>query len=110
MYHKKLQASVELKKKGWKGTPHCSLCGAMETNDHILFTCPLSSFIWCCIRDALGWERFPTSTLDFMENWIPNKFKTNKSLRLTIFSGFMWAVWKTRNKMAIEKKIPQEAN
>lgn len=43
--HNKLQAAAVLKRRGWKGGQHCSLCGAIETIDHICYACP-------CIRDA----------------------------------------------------------
>lgn len=78
MHHGKLPAATVLKRRGWKGDHQCSLCGAAETINHIFFQCPLGAFIWCCIRDAFGWEGFPSSLTDFMENWLPNKFNTHK--------------------------------
>lgn len=88
------------------------MCGAVETIDHIFFACPLGSFVWCCIRDTFGWESFPTSTTDFMESWLPDKLGVHKHLAMFIFAGLMWAIWRKRNKMAIEKifpKTPSEA-
>lgn len=107
MYHGKLQAVAVLIKRGWKGDHRCCLCRKPESIDHIFFSCPLAQFTWCCIREVFGWEGFPFSSADFMENWLQNKFGANKSLALFIFAGFMWALWKNRNKMAIEKKFPK---
>lgn len=106
IYHRKLQAAAVLKRRGWKGDHHCSLCGKTETINHIFVNCPMGTFIWCCIRDVMGWEGFPISTLDFLEEWLPVKFRGDISLGLTIFAGLMWATWRNMNKMTIEKKIP----
>jgi hypothetical protein len=39
--HDKLQTGVALKKRKWKGSPHCSTCGALETAEHIFFNATL---------------------------------------------------------------------
>ncbi|WVZ82824.1 LOW QUALITY PROTEIN: hypothetical protein U9M48_030040, partial [Paspalum notatum var. saurae] len=52
----KLQAASVLKKKGWKGSVFCALCGEVETINHIFFHCPLARFAWCNLREAFGWE------------------------------------------------------
>lgn len=41
-------------------------------------------------------------------NWSPHKLKTTRPPGLFIFAGVMWAVWRTRNKMAIEQKFPKQ--
>lgn len=106
MYHGKLPAADVLSKKGWKGNRRCSICGRVETISHIFFACPMGTFIWGCIRDICGWEGFPTSTWDFFDNWLPNKPRI-KDLGLSVFAGLLWAIWRTRNKIAIEKKFPK---
>ena len=35
--HKKLQSAMSLKKRGWKGSIKCSLCGDLEYTDHTFF-------------------------------------------------------------------------
>jgi hypothetical protein len=30
----------------WKGDPDCYFCGALETNDHLFFQCPIAKVIW----------------------------------------------------------------
>lgn len=105
-YHGKLQASAVLKRKVWKGDQCCVLCRNIETINHIFFACSFGRFVWCRIRDALGWEGFPTSVSDLMGRWIQNTTHTHKSLDLFFLAGFMWAIWRARNKMTIEKKFP----
>lgn len=110
IYHGRLQASAVLKKRGWKGDQRCILCKNIESIDHIFFGCPLAIFFWACIRDALAWDGFPTSTANFFEIWLLKGFGTQKPFALFIFAGFMWAIWRTRNKMTIEKKFPKSAS
>lgn len=43
---------------------------------------------------------------EFFYDWLPNKLRINKYLGLQIFAGLVWAIWRTRNKMAKEKKLP----
>lgn len=108
--HNKLSAAVVLKRRGWKGDIHCSLCGAVEISDHIFFRCPLATYSWCCLRDTFGWYSFPTSTADFMESWLHNALGVHKALYLFIYAGFLWATWRKRNKMAIEKTFPKHTS
>lgn len=106
IYHGKLQAAAVLKARGWKGDHHCALCGATEFIDHTFFSCPLGVFVWSCLRDSIGWDGFPTSTTELMNGWL-NKPTTSKHIGLFFFAGFLWAIWRNRNKMAIERKFPR---
>lgn len=51
--------------------------------------------------------RFPISTFELLENWVHNKFNTQESLGFFILAGLLRTIWRTRNKMAIEKKFPK---
>lgn len=63
--------------------------------------------MWCCLRDSFGWEGFPTSSSDLLDGWLSKPDK-NKNLGLFFFAGFLWAIWRVRNKMAIERKFPRK--
>jgi hypothetical protein len=67
----RLQTGVAMKSKKWKGNPQCTLCGALETGDHLFFKCVLSRFIWASFKEALGRERAPDNLQDTLDNWIP---------------------------------------
>lgn len=41
-----IQSAEQFKKKG-EGSEKCLLCGTLESTNHILFMCPMASFIWC---------------------------------------------------------------
>ncbi|KAK1650153.1 hypothetical protein QYE76_067958 [Lolium multiflorum] len=82
----------------------CALCGAPEDASHIFFDCSLAKFAWSVSRQLLGC------------NWCPANFPQFHAI-LSGFSGYArkllwvlflaqsWALWNTRNKLAIEKKV-----
>jgi hypothetical protein len=88
----KLQAATALKKREWRGSIHCCLCGGKETIDHIFFRCPIAQFTWCCVRDSFGWSNFPTSWHDLQGGWLSNKLKIPYKLGLFVFAGVAWAL------------------
>jgi hypothetical protein len=106
MFHNKLQAAVGLKKRGWQGSPLCCVCGIPETVNHIFFECYFSQYLWCCIRDAFGWNDFPTSKHNFLYDWMPRRLGVSRRLVLFFFAALTWAIWKNRNKMAIQTVFP----
>jgi hypothetical protein len=106
VYHDRLQTGVTMKSKKWKGNPQCTLCGALETGDHLFFKCVLSRFIWASFKEALGWERAPDSLQDILDNWIPLGCADYKS-KIFMLGVVLWAIWVTRNKIAIEGVAPK---
>ena len=82
------------------------MCGVTEDVDHILFRCVISSFVWSAYKEALGWDRIPTSMADFLNCWIPLGCR-DYQLKLFFFGVTTWALWVTRNKMMIEGKFPR---
>ena len=61
----RLPTALSLRQRGWKGSSLCCLCGNSEDSNHIYFGCSLACFLWCGIRDALGWSDFPFSWEDW---------------------------------------------
>jgi len=45
--------------------------------------------------------------MEFTSTWLLGKGPLPRRLTLCVFAGFAWAVWTTRNKMAIEKFFPK---
>uniref|UniRef100_A0A0A9FMG5 Reverse transcriptase zinc-binding domain-containing protein n=1 Tax=Arundo donax TaxID=35708 RepID=A0A0A9FMG5_ARUDO len=110
MMHNRLQVGAVLKKRGWSGSELCCVCSQKETTNHIFFACTISKFAWSCFRECFEWEDLPSSVADLWENWIPKKFGVTCKLAIFMFSGLAWAIWKTRNKMSIEKKFPKSSS
>jgi hypothetical protein len=53
-----------------------------------------------------GWNDSPTSWDDMQGGWMSGKLDTSFKLSIFVFAGVAWAIWKTRNKMAIENIYP----
>ena len=45
--------------------------------------------------------------MEFSSDWLQGKGPLPTRLLMFIFAGFAWALWMTRNKMAIEKSFPK---
>jgi hypothetical protein len=58
------------------------------------------------LKGTFEWSHVPASVEDFVEGWceVNNSGDRNKFL-LFGFGVVCWALWKARNKMAIEKKV-----
>jgi hypothetical protein len=52
-------------------------------------------------------EFVPRSLQEFSENWLHGKGPLPSRLVMFLFAGFVWTLWVTRNKMAIEKVFPK---
>ena len=84
----------------------CCLCGGAESTGHVFFGCSIARFTWCCIRDALGWAGCPSSLSDALDDHVWGG-KIPIRLKFFIIVGVTWAIWRSRNKMAIEKLFPK---
>ena len=79
----------------------------MEDIDHLFFHCHLAKFIWEVICEVFHLSSHPTSWEEFSVFWLGGKGPLPKNLIMFLFSAFAWALWITRNKIAIEKKFPK---
>jgi len=104
--HNKLQSVVALKRRGWKGSTRYALCGRHESVSHIFFTCSSAHFVWACLSEVFG-GTIPCSWDELHGGKLTSMFKTNMRLSLFLFAGIAWSIWRTRNKMAIEKIFSQ---
>ena len=59
------------------GDEKCKMCLRNETTKHVMFSCPVSKFAWCVVRDALELQQVPSSLEDRVR-LINDKFKTKK--------------------------------
>jgi hypothetical protein len=92
VFQNRLQTAQQLKAMKWKGEVDCRLCGVPEDADHLMFACPLASFMWAFLSEALGWERYPRSVNEHLAKWLPKKFGSKYQTGLTCFVGFAWAL------------------
>jgi hypothetical protein len=100
----KLPSNLQIATRHGPSQGGCALCGEPEDASHIFFTCSTAQFAWAVLRQLLGC------------NWRPANFPQFHAI-LASFSGFTrhilwalflaqsWALWTTRNKLTIERKV-----
>ena len=103
----RLQSAANLKLRGWKGNENCILCGVTEDSNHIFFTCILAKFVWFWIKGYMNWDNIPNSFAELQQSWL-ERGASSYQFSLFSFAAFVWTIWKTRNKMAIEKQFPKQ--
>jgi len=97
VWHDRIQTAEQLKKWKWGGQVHCKLCGEKEVLDHLLFRCPMAVFVWCWVRDSLGWQHIPSSLEDFQSGFLGEPgAKSNRTI-IFLFSGVSWVLWRSGN-------------
>ena len=105
MFHNKLQVARSLVKRGWKGNMGCCLCDCVETVNHLFFKCHLAKLVWGLLQNIFELDSCPRSLEDLSITWLQGKGPLPNRLIIFFFAGFAWALWTTRNKMAIEKSF-----
>ena len=91
-----------LKKKGWEGTKLCGFCGAKETLEHLMFTCPLAKYMWKVSCVSLGIYSKPSSFDDLYQGCFASSFGRDRKLLLTGTSVLFWSIWKARNRSCFQ--------
>lgn len=79
------------------GNGTCTLCGALENVDHLLFQCALVLFLWSCAHQCFGVSWCPFSMQDLL-GLLRNI--QGQSRRLA------WVLWTIHKKLAIKIIIP----
>ena len=73
----------------------------------LLFKCHLAKLIWSIVKEIFNLEYCPSSLEDLNYLWQQSKGPLPSNLLMFVFAVFAWALWITRNKMAIEKVFPK---
>ncbi|KAG8072286.1 hypothetical protein GUJ93_ZPchr0006g43351 [Zizania palustris] len=105
LFKGRIPVGFTLQKMGWRGDPRCKLCGANEDMDHIFFRCQMAQFVWCFVRDALGWADSPLSLRSFIDSHLMRGSATLKLVNVWVFSGCAWALWLQRNCFVFQNRI-----
>lgn len=83
-----------LLRRGWTGDEHCHFCAAVETTDHLLFSCSLARLIWQVVVCAFGFVRPPESTTDMLGAWLASQ-------RKLVLCGGVAVVWTINQKHSL---------
>lgn len=84
----RIQTTEQLRQKNWEGSEACELCGVTENAQHVIFTCPMASFIWCFARDAFSWNFVPSS----FDHFLASMLKPDNNSHNTLSWMFLAAV------------------
>ena len=68
--------------------------------NHVFFRCPLARFAWSTVRTAVGVPWDPRSTSDVVAI-LDLVQGSSKRVRWSYVGALFWALWLTRNKLAI---------
>lgn len=60
----RLAAANQIRKRNGPGSEFCTLCGALEDTNHIIFNCVLTKLIWSCVTEWLQVSWDPSSFLE----------------------------------------------
>jgi hypothetical protein len=60
-----------------EGKNKCKLYLKDEYVDHLIFTCPLSAFVWSVIQEGLKWEKIPRTVKEFIDGCLLQRGNKN---------------------------------
>ena len=67
----------------------------------------MAKLIWSIVKEIFNLEYCASSLEDLSCLWLQGKGPLPSNLLMFVFAGLAWALWITRNKMAIEKVFPK---
>ena len=103
-YRGRIQVTENLKEKGWPGEPGCSLCGELETANHLVFCCHVSHFNWWIMAEAFRWRRPPRNFEEFISITLKQPGSGDNGLGWALFGALSWSIWTTRNDLVFNRK------
>jgi hypothetical protein len=80
-----------MSRRNWKGDPSCYICGAPESCDHLMFTCPIAKVIWGIIAVCFHQKTRPSNYEQFWI-WISNALLGGEALHMLGLAVVCWAI------------------
>jgi hypothetical protein len=74
VYQNRIQTVDNLERKKWKGSKLCQLCNKEDSVDHLMFHCPLATFMWSVISDGMNWDSILKSGKNFNNEFIEHLY------------------------------------
>ena len=57
----------------------------------------MAVFVWCWVRDSLGWQHIPSCFEDFQAGFLGDPGAKTNRIHIFFFAGVSWELWRTRN-------------
>ena len=102
----RLPAGKQLAERRGPSNGRCATCGEVEDATHIFFSCALAKLGWSVVRRLLGCNWSPANFPQF-HAYIQQLLGQRRRLTWVLVSVLFWALWVTRNKLAIEGIVPR---
>ena len=91
-----------MRKRKWPGSPLCSFCSQVETNNHLFFQCGVAKCAWGVMGKTIGANCCPNNVWQAMA-WFHAFLPHGDRFHMVGFAAICWAIWKTRNRVTFEK-------
>ena len=105
LFRNRLPTSANVAKRNGPSTGLCAICNVLEDATHVFFRCPLARFAWSAVRAAANSSWDPRSASD-LATIVDSIHGGNNRVLWSCIGALTWAVWLTRNKLAIEGIFP----
>jgi hypothetical protein len=105
IWHNAIATKDNMRKRNWDGNYTCSFCLVDESISHLFFHCPMATFLWSNVCQALGTDSRHVCFSQYFW-WIANLFPCGSNIHIVGVAALCWAIWKTRNKVCFEGKFP----
>ena len=92
----KLNTKDNMTVKKWTTNPHCSICPALETIDHIILKCKAADYIWTKLG-LLTEATYSKDILEFVET-VSAQSLSHYEVWPICFAACAHALWTMRNK------------
>ena len=105
LFRDRLPTSANIAKRSGPTSGLCAICNTVEDVNHVFFRCPLARFAWSAVREATNSTWDPHSARD-LAAIVATMNGGNKRVLWSCLGALAWAMWLTRNKLAIEGVFP----
>jgi hypothetical protein len=78
--------------------------------DHLIFTCPLASFVWSVIKEGVGWGRALKSVKEFNDEFLLERGHKDNGRVFFLFGVACWTLWLNRNDCVFRNKLVPSPN
>ncbi|EEE53117.1 hypothetical protein OsJ_35899 [Oryza sativa Japonica Group] len=99
----RLNTKANMVKKNWDDNPHCNICPALESADHILLRCKNANNLWKKL-DLLQLANKSKSAPTFIQAVMDRNHSTS-GIEPIWFAACAYKLWKSRNNRIFEGQI-----
>lgn len=91
-------------KRNWHGDKYCAFCSQEESIQHLMFDCPMASYVCSLTAHVFGITCRPTTFEQFWSGY-PASFLLGGNFTWSAWQPFCWALWRAGNNICFENKF-----